>query len=187
MAAFTQKRAQIIPHATGTVVEIGFGSGLNLPFYDSARTQRLIAIEPDAEMLELATRATAQVDVEVVQAFAEHLPLADNVADTVVFTYALCTIADAKAALAEARRVLKPDGRLLFIEHGRANTRLLSALQKRLDSFWSWIAGGCHLTRDPAQLIAEAGFIIHNVETRRFPLRLWQLGLHVAGEAIAAP
>lgn len=184
MAAFAEMRAKVVSQACGIVVEVGFGSGLNLPFYDPARTQRLIAVEPDPDMLRLAMRQAADVELEIVEAYAENLPLSDGMADTVVVTYSLCTIPDPKAALAEIRRVLKPGGHLLFIEHGRAETQLLSRLQNRLDGLWSRLAGGCHLTRDPTQLIAEAGFAIQHLERRRFPLRLWQLGLHTAGDAI---
>lgn len=184
MAAFAEMRAKIVSQASGTVVEIGFGSGLNLPFYDPARTQRVIAVEPDPDMLRLAMRQATNVELQIVEAYAENLPLSDGIADTVVVTYSLCTIPDPKAALAEIRRVLKPSGHLLFIEHGRAESQLLSKLQDKLDGLWSRLAGGCRLTREPTQLIADAGFAIQHLERRRFPLRLWQLGLHTAGDAI---
>lgn len=184
MAAFTEMRAKVVSRARGIVVEVGFGSGLNLPFYDPARTQCVIAVEPDPDMLRLAMRQVTNVELEIVEARAEDLPLSDGMADTVVVTYSLCTIPDPKAALAEIRRVLKPGGHLLFIEHGCSETQLLSRLQNKLDGLWSRLAGGCHLTRDPTMLIAEAGFAIQHLERRRFPLRLWQLGLHTAGDAI---
>lgn len=184
MAAFAEMRAKVVSQARGTVVEVGFGSGLNLPFYDPDRTERIIAVEPDPDMLRLARRQTTHVDLEIVEAYAENLPLADGAADTVVVAYALCTIPDSKAALAEIRRILKPGGRLLFIEHGRAETQLLSRLQTMLDGLWSRLAGGCHLTRDPSHLISDAGFTIRQLERRRFPLHLWHLGVHSAGEAM---
>ncbi|MFZ2100978.1 MAG: class I SAM-dependent methyltransferase [Oricola sp.] len=184
MAAFAEMRAKVVSQACGIVVEVGFGSGLNLPFYDPARTERVIAVEPDSDMLLLARRQAPHVDLEIVEAYGENLPLADGIADTVVVTYSLCTIPDPKAALAEIRRVLKPGGRLLFIEHGRAETQVLSRLQIMLDGLWSRLAGGCHLTRDPTHLISDAGFTIRQLGRRRFPLHLWQLGVHSAGEAM---
>ncbi len=184
MAAFAEMRAKVVSQASCTVVEVGFGSGLNLPFYDPEKAERVIAVEPDPDMLRLARRQATHVKLEIVEAYAENLPLSDGIADTVVVTYSLCTIPDPKAALAEIRRILKPGGRLLFIEHGRAEPRLLSRLQVILDGLWSRLAGGCHLTRDPLQLITDAGFTIQHLESQRFPVHLWQLGLHTAGNAM---
>lgn len=184
MAAFAEMRAKIVSQASGVVVEVGFGSGLNLPFYDPAKAKRVIAVDPDAEMLRLSRRQPTPVALEIVEAGGENLPMSDDIADTVVVTYSLCTIPDPKTALDEVRRILKPGGRLLFIEHGCAETRLLGSLQIMLDGLWNRLAGGCHLTRDPIRLILDAGFLIRHLERRRFPLHLRQLGMHCAGTAI---
>jgi SAM-dependent methyltransferase len=112
--------------------------------------------------------------------------LADASIDTVVVTYALCTIPDPRAALCEIRRLLKPKGRLLFIEHQRAARGWRSRWQDRLNGLWGRIAGGCHLNRSPVQLIGDAGFLVGRYEQEFFPLHLWQLGSQSAGEAFGA-
>ncbi len=134
---FSQMRERIIPRAKGIVVEIGFGSGLNLPHYDPRKVDLLIGVEPDAAMLALANEPLAKIPfpAELHQAAAEQLPLKDATADTVVVTYALCSIADPARALAEIKRILKPSGKLLFCEHALA-TGWRARLQNHLDSMW---------------------------------------------------
>ncbi|WP_245265107.1 MULTISPECIES: class I SAM-dependent methyltransferase [Mesorhizobium] len=177
----------MIPRAEGIVVEVGFGSGLNLPYYDAARVKRLVGVDPDGTMLGLAGPKcrSSPFDVECLRAGGESLPLADACADTVVVTYAFCTIPDPEAALSEIRRVLKPTGRLIFIEHGQAEGPRCRRWQERLNRLWGRLAGGCHLNRDPLGLIRGAGFHLIEEERRRFPLPFWQLGSHHAG--VAAP
>jgi SAM-dependent methyltransferase len=183
MRAFARMRAQVVPKARGVVAEIGFGSGLNLPYYDPARVGRLIGIDPDPAMLGIARRrlAGARLPIELVEGRAEALPLPDGSVDTAVVTYALCTIPDPAGALREVRRILKPDGRLL-----RSPESWRSRWQDRLNGVWGRIAGGCHLNRRPLQLIEEAGFVIGAWQQERFPLHLWQLGNHSGGEAFPA-
>lgn len=188
MAAFSLMRARIIPQARGVVAEVGFGSGLNMPFYDVRNVERIIGVDPDTAMLDIARKRIEvhPLRLELVQAKAEEMPLAEASIDTIVITYALCTIPDPKAALAEVRRVLKPDGRLLFIEHERFEGSWRGRWQDRLDGVWGRIAGGCHLTRSPVRLIEEAGFAIAARQQERFPLHLWQLGTQSAGVALPA-
>lgn len=183
--AFARMRERVIPLAEGTVVEVGFGSGLNLPFYDAARVARLVGVDPDGTMLGLAGPKSRSLPfpVECLRAGGESLPLADGFADTVVVTYAFCTIPDPQAALAEIRRVLKPTGRLIFIEHGQAAGPRRRRWQHRLNGLWGSIAGGCNLNRDPLALIRAAGFRLVERQHRRFPLPLWHLGSHHAGVA----
>ena len=121
---FSRMRQRIVPMAEGVVVEVGFGSGLNLPYYDAGKVERLIGVDPDSTMLALAKRQhlATEVDVECLQASGESMPLADGFADTVVVAYAFCTIPDPASALTEIRRILKPGGRLIFLEHGQADT-----------------------------------------------------------------
>jgi len=185
--AFTQMRRRVIPRAEGVVVEVGFGSGLNLPYYDAAKVERLVGVDPDGTMLGLAAPKSRAMPfaVECIRAGGESLPLADGIADTVVVTYAFCTIPDPQAALSEIRRVLKPTGRLIFIEHGQAEGPRCRRWQERLNRLWGSIAGGCHLNRDPLRLIGGAGFRLLEVQHGRFPLPLWQLGSHHAGIAAA--
>lgn len=188
MPTFARMRERIIPKACGLVAEIGFGSGLNLPYYDPAKVSRLIGIEPDPSMLGIARKRLAEfrMAIELIEGRAEALPLSDGIVDTAVVTYALCTIPDPQRALSEIRRILKPGGRLLFIEHERSTEPWRSRWQGRLNGLWGRLAGGCHLNRAPQQLIEEAGFVIGAREQERFPLYLWQLGTQSGGEALPA-
>jgi ubiquinone/menaquinone biosynthesis C-methylase UbiE len=184
--AFSRMRQRMVPLAKGVVVEVGFGSGLNLPYYDAQKVKRLIGVDPDATMLGLANRQNRVVPfaLECLQAGAENMPLVDGSADTVVVAYALCTIPEPLAALAEIRRVLKPDGCLVFLEHGQAASGWHRGLQERLNRMWGVLAGGCNLNRDPVRLIQHAGFEIHEARQERFPASLWLLGSHYSGVAL---
>jgi len=185
--AFARMRRRVIPRAKGIVVEVGFGSGLNLPYYDPTKVEWLIGVDPDGTMLGLAGPRSRALPfrVECLRASGESLPLADGLADTVVVTYAFCTIPDPEAALGEIRRILKPTGQLIFIEHGQAEGKWCRRWQQRLNGLWGRLAGGCHLNRDPLGLIRAAGFSLTEQQHGRFPLPFWQLGSHHAG--IAAP
>jgi ubiquinone/menaquinone biosynthesis C-methylase UbiE len=185
MRTFARMRERIVPRAHGVVAEVGFGSGLNVPYYDPAKVSRLIGIEPDPVMLGIARKRLADVrlQIELIERGAEELPLPDSSVDTAVVAYALCTIPDPASGLREIRRVLKPDGRLLFIEHERSAEPWCSRWQDRLNGVWGHIAGGCHLNRSPLRLIEEAGFVIRARQQERFPLHLWQLGTQSGGEA----
>jgi len=186
MPTFARMRERIIPKARGQVAEIGFGSGLNLPYYDPAKVSRLIGIEPDPSMLGIARKRLAEfpMPIELLEGYAEALPLPDGSVDTAVVTYALCTIPDPGRALCEIRRILKPGARLLFIEHQRSTEPWRSRWQDRLNGLWGRVAGGCHLNRAPQRLIEEAGFVIGAREQERFPPHLWQLGTQSGGEAV---
>lgn len=154
-------RARVAGGARGRVLEIGLGSGRNLPFY-GAGVDELVGLDPSPEMLALAREAAARAarPVTLVEAAAERLPFASGAFDTVVVTFALCTIPDPEAALGEARRVLRPGGLLRFVEHGRSPDRGVEAWQRRLTPLWRRVAGGCHLDRPTDALIARAGFEI---------------------------
>lgn len=166
----TPLRRRVIGAAEGRVLEIGIGSGLNLPLYGPA-VRSVIGIEPSPELLRMArSRAgAAAVPVELLKASAETLPLERASIDTVVTTWTLCTIPDAQAALAEARRVLKPGGMLLFVEHGRAPEPGVARWQDRLDPLWRRVAGGCHLNRKIDALITGSGFAIEAMANTRLP------------------
>lgn len=186
LRAFSKMRTRVVPEARGVVAEIGFGSGLNLPYYNTSRLERLIAVDPDEKMLSMARHKLARqnFETEVLMAGGEALPLDDDAVDTAVVTYALCTIPAPGQALSEIRRILKPDGRLLFCEHGRAERPFCSRAQDRLNAVWGQIAGGCNLNRSPRQLIEDAGFRVRNFRSERFPLYLWPLGGHFSGVAL---
>lgn len=160
MRSVGRQRMKVIPQAQGRVLEIGLGTGLNLPFYDTSRVSGIVGVEPSLRMHRLALKRSraAGLPVEIVGIGAERLPLADHVFDTVVSTYTLCTIPDPVAALREVRRVLAPGGRLLFSEHGRAPDESVRKWQSRLQPVWMKFSGGCRLDRDIPAILKEAGF-----------------------------
>jgi ubiquinone/menaquinone biosynthesis C-methylase UbiE len=163
-------RQRVIGAAEGRVLEIGIGSGLNLPLYGSA-VKSVIGLEPSAELLRMA-RARAEAatrPITLLDASAEAIPLDSGSVDTVVTTWTLCTIPDAARALAEMHRVLRPGGTLLFVEHGRAPEPAVERWQDRLDPLWSRFAGGCHLNRRIDDLISGSGFRIEDLENARLP------------------
>lgn len=179
-------RTRMIPRADGIVVEVGFGSGLNLPHYDARRVKRLVGVDPDGAMLAIAEsrKWSMPFAVELVEADGKNIPLGAHSADTVVVTYALCTVPEPRAVLEEIKRILKPSGRLIFIEHGRAEGRGLRWCQNSLNGLWKTLAGGCHLNRDPLHLIQEAEFRLVENNCNAFPPLFWQLGSHHSGIAI---
>ena len=163
---FKEYRGRLLTAARGCVLEIGIGSGLNLPFYGDA-VRHVIGLEPSKRLLSMARSAgtaTSQ-SIELLQASAEDIPLENASVDTVVSTWTLCSIPDVRGALADMRRVLKPDGRLLFVEHGLSPDPRVSRWQDRLTPLWKRVAGGCHLNRPIVQLIEGTGFRIDHVAT----------------------
>ena len=167
----TRLREAWVPQARGEVLEIGIGSGLNLPFY-SSEVQHVVGVEPSLALQEMAAKRAATGHTRVnflLQSADEPLPLPDESIDTIVMTWTLCSIPNAPKALAEMKRVLKPDGRLLFIEHGRAPKPNVVAWQDRLTPIWKRIGGGCRLNRKIDELITAAGFQIGGLKTYYLP------------------
>jgi ubiquinone/menaquinone biosynthesis C-methylase UbiE len=158
-------RQQTIASARGLVLEVGVGSGVNLPLYGPAVT-RVVGLDPSPELLRLASKRAADVviPVSLLRASAEHLPLADAVFDTIVMTWTLCSIPNPMAALTEMRRVLGPGGRLIFVEHGLSPEIRVARWQHRLTPCWKRISGGCHLDRKTDDLIRVAGFQMDAIE-----------------------
>jgi ubiquinone/menaquinone biosynthesis C-methylase UbiE len=167
---FVPYRKRVIGAAEGRVLEIGIGSGLNFPLYGVLVTS-VVGLEPSPELLRMARPrvSAAAVPITLLDASAEAMPLDTASIDTVVTTWTLCTIPDAPHALSEMRRVLKPGGTLLFVEHGRAPEPGVARWQDRLDPLWSRIAGGCHLNRKMDDLIAGNGFRIEALANARLP------------------
>ena len=159
-------RHQTIASARGLVLEVGVGSGVNLPLYGPAVTH-VFGLDPSPELLRLASRRAGDVviPVSLLRASAEHLPLADAVCDTIVMTWTLCSIPNPIAALTEMRRVLRPGGRLIFVEHGLSPEIRTARWQHWLTPYWKHFSGGCHLDRKTDDLIRAAGFQIDAVET----------------------
>lgn len=163
-------RARAIPGARGVVLEVGIGSGLNLSFYTAAVT-KVYGVDPSAELLAMARPRAAHVGfpVELLHQTAEQIPLPDRSVDTVVVTWSLCSIPNPAAALDEMRRVLRPEGALIFVEHGLSPDARVRTWQNRLTPLWHRLAGGCHLNRKMDDLIRNAGFSIAKLETEYIP------------------
>lgn len=166
-----RQREKVIPHATGRVLEVGMGPGLNLPYYDRSKVELVWGLEPSEGMRRKAAPAleASDLDVRWLDLPGEEIPLDDHSVDTVVLTYTLCTIADWERALGQMRRVLKPGGQLLFSEHGEAPDEGVRTWQHRIDPVWTRLAGGCHITRPIPRMIESAGFEFVRLESAYIP------------------
>ncbi len=171
LSAFTKQRNKIIPLAKGNVLEIGVGTGLNLPLYDDKKVISLTAIDPFEDTWKKCTIDIKKLgfNFKFIIASAEELPFDDNSFDTVVVTYSLCTIPDAKKALEEMRRVLKPTGLLLFCEHGIAPEKRVQLVQDISNPIWKKVSGGCNLNRNIPKIIEDSGFKNIKLETMYIP------------------
>ena len=166
-----RQREKVVPLAEGRVLEVGIGSGLNLPFYAAGKVQHVWGLDPSKESWALAQQAVAQAefDVEFIEAAAEEIPLDDGSADTVLVTYTLCSIPEILPAIGEMGRVLKKSGRLLFCAHGRAPDEAVRRWQDRLNPIWKRLGGGCNLNLPIPSLIKQAGFRIQAMDTMYIP------------------
>lgn len=166
-----RQREKVVPLAAGRVLEVGIGSGLNMRHYDRSKVTQIVGLDPALQMHRFARKRIAQagLEVELVGLPAESIPFDNASFDSVLVTYTLCTIPDPIAALKEMRRVLAPDGRLIFCEHGRAPDAGVSRWQDRLTPHWKKVAGGCHLNRDVPALLAEAGFECKAMQSMYLP------------------
>jgi len=158
-------RTRVVSGATGRVLEIGIGSGLNLPFYSAAAIQ-VLGIEPSPKLLKMARQAEQRsaLSIKLIEGTAEAIPLEKGSVDTVVTTWTMCSIPDIDCALSEARRVLKTGGRLLFVEHGRAPEPRVQWWQDHLTPAWKRLSGGCHLNRAIGDIIRRNGFHIEEIQ-----------------------
>jgi len=166
MAPIMELREQVVPLAKGEVLEVGMGSGINLSLYKPEQVSRVWGLEPSTGMRQKAQKnlSEAEVNVEWLDLPGEEIPLEDESVDTVLLTYTLCTIPDWQKALQQMHRVLKPQGTLLFCEHGRSPLDKVNKWQDRLTPLWKKFAGGCHLNRPIATYIEECGFKIEKLE-----------------------
>ena len=163
----SKQRSRVVPKATGRVLEVGMGSGLNIPFYDPDKIEFVWGLEPSRGMRKKARKnlENAPFEIRWLDLPGEEIPLDDDSADTVLLTFTLCTIPDWLTALEGMRRVLKPGGKLIFCEHGEAPDENVRRWQDRVNPFWGKIAGGCNLNRPIPKLIEKGGFKIEELET----------------------
>jgi len=166
-----KQRQKIVPLAEGRVLEVGFGSGLNVPFYDASKVEMIWGLEPSEGMRVKARPLieASDIDVELIDLPGEEIPLDTNSVDTVLVTYALCTIPDVVTALDGMRRVLKPGGRLLFCEHGKAPDEDVLRWQNRINPTWRKFSGGCNVNRDIPVLLEAGGFKVETDERMYIP------------------
>ena len=182
-----RQREKVVPLAAGRVLEVGIGTGQNMRHYDRSKVTQIVGLDPALQMHRFARKriAHAGIEVELVGLPAESIPFDSASFDSVLVTYTLCTIPDPIAALKEMHRVLAPDGRLIFCEHGRAPDPDVSRWQDRLTPHWKKIAGGCHLNRNVQALLAEAGFECRAMQAmylpgpRPFTYNYWGIALPV--------
>jgi ubiquinone/menaquinone biosynthesis C-methylase UbiE len=182
------QRKKVVPRAQGRVLEIGFGAGHNLPFYDASKVTHLWALEPSKEMRERAAERVSQssIPLEFLDLPSEEIPLGNEEADTILITYTLCTIPDVTKALGEMRRVLKPGGKMIFCEHGEAPDADVRKWQERLTPAWKFIGGGCHVGRPIPKMIIDSGFRIEGMETMYLPGTPRFAGFNYWGDAVKA-
>jgi ubiquinone/menaquinone biosynthesis C-methylase UbiE len=165
------QRKKVIPHASGTVLEIGIGSGLNLPFYDIAKVSHVTGIDPSREIW---NKKMIDIDklpfsFEFIEGYAEDIPADNKYFDSIVITYTICTIPELPIAFEEIRRVLKPNGMLLFCEHGIAPDKSVQRIQNMINPLWKKAGGGCHLNRNIPLLIEKNGFKMNACESMYIP------------------
>ena len=167
----TYQRKKVVPLAEGKILEVGIGSGLNLPFYNKSKIIEIWGIDPSEELNAMAKRVAAEenINVKFITSSAEDIPFPDNYFDTVLITYTMCTIPSVLKANEEMRRVLKSGGKMIFCEHGVSPDESIKKWQKRLNSIWGKIAGGCNINRDIPMLIKSSGFKIVMMDEMYLP------------------
>lgn len=179
-------RRELAPRAKGITLEVGMGSGLNLPFYDPSRIDRVLGVEPNEQLRRITEKKALDLpfDVDFIGLSGEEIPLEKDVVDTVVLTFTLCSIPDPFKALKEIKRVLKPSGELIFCEHGKSPDADIFNWQNRLNLPWTKISGGCHLNRHIPGMIRKSGFKIVDLDAGyNSPLKL--LSFNYKGIAVA--
>jgi len=165
------QRNKIVPYAKGEVLEIGIGSGLNLPYYNKSLVKKVYGLDPSEELNEIALNNASDInlDIDFIISGAEEIKLPSKSIDTVLITYTLCTIPEFKVALKEIKRVLKDDGIMLFCEHGLAPDKNISKWQNRINPLWGKLFGGCNINRNIPHIIQESGLNIKKLEQMYLP------------------
>ena len=180
------QRKKVVPNAEGIVLEVGIGSGLNLPFYDNSKVTQIWGLDPSEELSSMAkeTAKNLNLDVKFISSGAEEIPLPDNYFDTALVTYTMCTIPEVIRANIEIKRVLKNTGKLIFCEHGKAPDLNIAKWQSRIDPIWGKLAGGCHLNRDIPSLLEDSGYKIIELDQMYLPSTPKVAGYNYWGFAI---
>ena len=180
------QRKKVVPNAEGLVLEVGIGSGLNLPFYDNSKVTQIWGLDPSEELSSMAkeTAKNLDIDVKFISGGAEEIPLPDNYFDTALVTYTMCTIPEVIRANIEIKRVLKSTGKLIFCEHGKAPDLNIAKWQSRIDPIWGKLAGGCHLNRDIPSLLEDSGYKIIELDQMYLPSTPKVAGYNYWGFAI---
>lgn len=172
MKPTSRQREKIIPHAFGNVLEIGIGSGLNLPYYSANDVKRVVGLDPSPEVWDRRDPemiSALSVEVDFVEGTAVDMPFGAHEFDSAVVTYTLCSIGKLEVVFEELRRVLKPGGQLFFCEHGKAPDPNVFKWQKRLDPVWGVFSGGCSLVKDIPGIIRSSGFEIRDMDEMYVP------------------
>ena len=179
------QRKKIVPHAKGTILEIGIGSGLNIPFYEKSKVEKIYGSDPSPELCEMAKQAAIknEIDISFLLNGAEEIKLTSNSIDTVLLTYTLCTIPNPFDALREIKRVMKSDGRILFCEHGVAPDDKVIKWQNRINPLWGKLFGGCNINRDIPNILLESGYKINALEQMYLPSTPKIVGYNYWGNA----
>ena len=181
-----RQRQKVVPLVEGKVLEIGIGSGLNLPFYDKSKMDELWGLDPSEELSDMAKKVADSENIEVnfISSGAEEIPLPDKYFDSVLITYTMCTIPEVARANREIKRVLKTGGKLIFCEHGEAPDENIRKWQKRINPFWGKLAGGCNIDRKIPTLIQNSGFEIVELEEMYLPKTPKIVGYNYWGYAV---
>ena len=181
-----RQRQKVAPLVEGKVLEIGIGSGLNLPFYDKSKIDELWGLDPSEELSDMARKVADSENIEVnfISSGAEEIPLPDKYFDSVLITYTMCTIPEVARANREIKRVLKTGGKLIFCEHGEAPDENIRKWQKRINPFWGKLAGGCNIDRKIPKLIQNSGFEIVELEEMYLPKTPKIVGYNYWGYAV---
>ena len=182
----SRQRQKVVPLVEGKVLEVGIGSGLNLPFYDKSKIDELWGLDPSEELSAMARKVADRENIVVnfISSGAEEIPLPDSYFDSVLITYTMCTIPEVARANKEIKRVLKRGGKLIFCEHGEAPDENIRKWQKRINPFWGKLAGGCNINRKIPLLIQNAGFEIVELEEMYLPKTPKIVGYNYWGYAV---
>ena len=183
---FMIQRTKIVPLAKGMVLEIGIGSGLNIPLYDENYVKKVVGVDPSEDMQSLAKKRINEspIDIQFIVADAAKIPLDDQSIDTIVCTYTLCTVSNPEGVLKEMKRILRPGGKFLFSEHGHAPDESVNKFQHKLEPLWKFLVDGCHLTRSIPELLSENGMKLDKIETMYLPSTPRFVGFNYWGSAV---